>query len=77
MEKHARDRMKTIPIGDQAHTVWRRWCKAKKMTSTELMDELIEHVARQQQNRFYLSLPKVDKRGKILTGTKIDGFYKK
>jgi hypothetical protein len=68
--------VKTIPISDTAHTVWRKWCKAKKMTSSELMDELINHVERKHQQAFYLSLPKIDKRGKALSGVKLDKNYK-
>ena len=46
------------------------------MTSTELMDELINHVERKHQQAFYLSLPKIDKRGKVLSGVKLDKNYK-
>ena len=46
------------------------------MTSSELMDELINHVERKHQQAFYLSLNRVDKRGKILSGVKIDKNYK-
>jgi len=68
--------MKTIPVSNEGHKVWRRWCKAKKMTSSELMDELIKHVENKKREVFYLSLPHVDKRSKPLEGKKIERIYK-
>jgi hypothetical protein len=68
--------MKTIPISDEAHKVWRGWCKKKSVTSEVLMDELQKAVLNKQREVFYLSLPKIDTRRKALENVKIKKNYK-
>jgi sensor domain CHASE-containing protein len=65
----------TIKISKPSGIIWKQWCKAKNMTSVELMDELIEVVKRKKQQAFYLSLPKIDNRTKRLLGVKIQKKY--
>lgn len=63
--------MKTIPISEAAHRIWRQWCAAKLMTSTELMDALIDHVEQQKRKEFYNSLPMPSRYVKPLVAVKV------
>lgn len=47
----------TIKVSKEAQIKWKKWCKAKGMSSVEFMDELIKVVGLKHQQAFYNSLP--------------------
>ena len=69
----------TIRVSVEAGKKWRNWCKAKKMSSEQLMDRLITEVGLKHQQSFYNSLPdpRQIKTNKPLSGIRLYGLYTK
>jgi len=64
--------MTTIQIKHADLPTWRRWCKAKSMTSAELINAIMRHATLARQAELYKTLPSRDDYKRPLSGCKID-----
>jgi hypothetical protein len=67
----------TIEIYSKNLSTWKLWCKAKNLTSCEMMQALMNHVDQKLQQSFYLSLVRSTNFKKPLSGIKIKEIYRK
>ena len=67
----------TIEIYRKNLATWKSWRKAKKLTSCEMMQALINHVDQKLQQNFYLSLARSSNFKKPLSDIKLDKNYRK
>jgi hypothetical protein len=67
----------TIEIYNKNLPTWKSWCKTKKLTSCEMMQEIMDHVDHKIQQNFYLSLIRQENFKKPLSGIKLDKNYRK